>query len=151
MEITMRVIDSLICGTLLLHALAGHAGEDCNSDKLNREQELSCAHIEELHKEALAEKLYDSIHHGLDGSQRTLLENNRSTWISKRETDCALQRDAFNDWGKDNVPDADFQYQGCKNGVLDQQVLFYEGLLCPDSLETGDKPDCEKLRGLLNH
>ncbi|TKC86846.1 hypothetical protein FAZ69_19600 [Trinickia terrae] len=144
----MRAIDFFICA-VLLSPLACHASEDCSSDKLNREQELSCAHNEELQKAVLAERLYGSIRHGLSGPQQSLLEKNHLAWVNKRETDCALQRDAFNDWGKDSVPDADFQYQGCKNSVLDQQVLFYEGLICPDSLETGDKPDCENLQKVL--
>lgn len=146
----MRVIDVIVCG-IFFSAITCRANADCGSDRLNRDQELICAHKEELDKSSLAERLYKKIRGELTGPQRDILDRNHINWITKRETDCTLQRDAFNGWGRDRIPDSDFQYQGCRNSVLDQQVLFYEGLICPDSMETGDKSDCDKLHAVLNH
>lgn len=149
MEITMRIINPILSIFLLTIFTCARAESDCGSDSLNRDQELSCAHTEEIGKKLLAEHLYKSLRRDVPPIQQTALDKNHATWLNKLETDCALQRDAFNNWGKDSVPDADFQYQGCRTSVVGQQIAFYEGLICPDSMETGEKPDCDKLKLIL--
>ncbi|RAS27811.1 uncharacterized protein DUF1311 [Paraburkholderia bryophila] len=146
---TLRLAKLAILSGFAFFALGAQAKTDCDASNLNRDQQLACAQQQTAVKAAQADKLYQALRRDVPEAQRDTLQKNLLVWTYKVDTDCALQRDAFNDWGKNPAPDAEFQYEGCKAAVRDEQVSFYESLICPDSLETGDKASCGKLSAIL--
>nr|WKF57862.1 hypothetical protein HUO10_002356 [Paraburkholderia busanensis] len=147
--ITLRIVRLAMSGALALIASTAHAKADCDASNLNRDQEIACAQQETAAKAARADKLYQALRRDVPDAQRDVLQKNLLVWTYKADTDCALQREAFNDWGKNPAPDAELEYENCKSSVRDQQVAFYEGLICPDTLETGGKANCGKLAAIL--
>lgn len=139
----------LVFCCMTLFAMHAYARVNCKSTRLTRQDELQCMHREEVVKAAMATRLYQSIRRQLSAKQRILFDKNRRVWSDKANTDCALVADAFNAWGRNYARDADFQYRGCRIKIANEQIAFYQSLLCPATLETGRRPDCTALKHAL--
>lgn len=149
-EIMMRAISFLALIIAVPGTTSVFANSSCEKSAKTRDDFLACMRTDTDRSLVQAKSLYQSIRPLTSGEKLEALDENFSIWQKKLKSDCDVFGKAFNDWGDDYSPDTDFQIAACRSRVASQEVEFYSWLVCPDDMETTEKPSCAALKKILS-
>ncbi|MBV8048426.1 MAG: DUF1311 domain-containing protein [Paludibacterium sp.] len=145
----MRVISIASLAGLSLVSVASWAADNCQPDNLTRPQQVACLHQDEQRYGRQADALYAALRKAMPPKDAALLDKSHKTWKASMDADCQLTMASVDGWGRDSTPDGDFQSAACRAAAAENRVDFYKTLLCPDTLATGDEPNCKALQSAL--
>lgn len=140
----------LILGSVSFLLCTSALYANCDSEKLNKIQELQCLKKQETQHTREAEILYAYLRNVVPKNELPILEKDHRAWLDNMDASCLLTRDAYNSWGADYVPDSDFQNAQCRVSTAEGQADFYKSLICSDSIADGTKPHCNELKKILD-
>jgi len=125
--------------------ITSNADDVCQSGVTAEFKECENNHIK--NQVNIANKLYKYLrNHIPSDSDKKVLDENRLAWMATMKTECSLLASAFNNWDKSSYAgDTPFQYLSCVSGIAEDQVQFYKQIICPDTIETGEKQNCPSL------
>ncbi|WP_189941820.1 lysozyme inhibitor LprI family protein [Sulfuriferula thiophila] len=147
----MRVTNLILFIFIAFVSTSTRAVDNCDANNLhNRDQYIDCMRKSYSKKLIELNLLYRNLQRTIPSKNIKTLIKNHESWLKRTDTQCALITAAFNEWGASYTPDSDFQYFGCRDVILEEQLTLYKSLVCPDVLETGEKADCDNLKTILH-